>query len=58
MPNILKIAKRLDLDAEAFEELVSEGKLDGVRSNESCLARVRRELFGKPPPKRRDHGHD
>jgi hypothetical protein len=54
--SIYEIAQRLELDAEQFEQLVSEGRLDGIRLSESCLQRVRRELFGnqhKPPQKHR-----
>jgi hypothetical protein len=59
--SILVVAKRLDLDAEQFTELVRDGRLDGVKLDESCLQRVRRELFGhrcQPPPKRKGGRHD
>jgi hypothetical protein len=59
--SIFEIARLLDLDEQAFRELLDQGKLEGIRLDQSCLQKARRALFGdrcRPPPKRKAGRHD
>jgi hypothetical protein len=45
MKTILEVAEQLGLDDRAFKELVCEGKLFGIKLDESCLQKARQAIL-------------